>query len=224
MAWGTRSDLTTVEGTIPEDSQIRGPLGGAAGYLTELTSTCDTSTSSSRGISIFAIGLGLSYTTQSDICTLQNEKIEALQDTITSANIASTVKSMLASDISAAEGYVMAAQGGGDFPSNINCALDGIAGADSYLRGQLGLDGIECCGGATAGFRNMVWKQMRRSLWLPITPYVPSGWPVSSCGGSDSFYLSCSNPPVSSENGTVAVTTFQFAVSNDLAVPYCLSD
>jgi len=144
MAWGTRSDLTTIEGTIPEDSQFGSPLGGQAGYLTELTSTCDTSTSSSRGISIFAIGLGLSDTSQSYVYTLQNQKYEALEQTVTNASITNVpppsgnnVKSTLAADITTAENYVTTAQGGGDFTSNINCALNEIAATDSFLRANL---------------------------------------------------------------------------------------
>jgi hypothetical protein len=137
MAWGTRSDLTTVEGTIPEDSMFGSTLGGQPGFLAELTSACDTSTSSSRGISIFAIGLGLSYTAQSDIYTLQNEKFEALQQTVSNAAISATVQSTLTSDIATAENYVTTAQGGGNFQSNINCALNEIAATDSYLRNNL---------------------------------------------------------------------------------------
>jgi hypothetical protein len=137
MAWGTRSDLTTVEGTIPEDSNFGPTLGGQAGFLTELTSTCDTSTSSSRGVSIFAIGLGLSETSQASVYTLQNQKFEALQQTVSTASITGTVQSTLATDINAAEGYVTTAQGGGDFTSNINCALNKIAATDSYLRSNL---------------------------------------------------------------------------------------
>jgi len=137
MAWGTRSDLTTIEGTIPEDSQFGSPLGGQAGYLTELTSTCDTSTSSSRGISIFAIGLGLSETSQAYVYTLQSQKYQALEQTVDNASITPTVQTLLFTDISSAENYVTAAQGGGDFTSNINCALNEIAATDTYLRGNL---------------------------------------------------------------------------------------
>jgi hypothetical protein len=141
MAWGTRSDLTTIEGTIPEDSQFGSPLGGQSGYLTELTSTCDTSTSSSRGISIFAIGLGLSNNSQSYVYTLQNQKYEALEQTVGNASITnvppSNVQSTLAGDITTAENYVVAAQGGASFTSNINCALNEIAATDSFLRANL---------------------------------------------------------------------------------------
>jgi len=133
IAWGTRSDLTTIEGTIPEDSMFGPALGGQAGFLAELTSACDASTSSSRGISIFAIGLGLSTTSsQAYVYTLQNEKYEALQQTVTNANDAA-VQSTLSSDITTAENYVTAAEAG-NFTSNINCALNEIATADGVVR------------------------------------------------------------------------------------------
>jgi hypothetical protein len=137
MAWGSRSDLTTVEGTIPEDSMFGPAFGGQAGFLAELTSTCDTSTSSSRGISIFAIGLGLSNTSQAYVYTLQSEKYEALQQTVSNATITAFVQSTLASDITTAENYVTTAQGGGNFQSNINCALNEIATADGVVRNNL---------------------------------------------------------------------------------------
>jgi hypothetical protein len=149
MAWGTRSDLTTVEGVIPEDSQFGSPLGGSPGYLTELTGTCDTSTSGSRELSIFAIGLGLSYTDQSGVYTLQNQKYEALQQTVTNAAITNNpppnpnpnVKSTLTADLTKAENYVTTAQGAAfpstTFTNNINCALNEIAATDSFLRANL---------------------------------------------------------------------------------------
>ena len=144
MAWGTRSDLTTVEGVIPEDSQFGSPLGGAPGYLTELTAGCDTSTTGSRELSIFAIGLGLSYTDQAEIYTLQNQKYEALESTVSTAAITNTppsyVQSTLTADITTAENYVTASQGtypGTTFTNNINCALNEIAATDGFLRANL---------------------------------------------------------------------------------------
>jgi hypothetical protein len=133
IAWGTRSDLPTVEGTIPEDSQFGSPLGGLPGYLTELTGGCDSSSTGSRELSIFAIGLGLSDTSQAYVTTLQNQKYQALQDTVAGAKFLdgppSTVQSTLTSDITAAENYVES--------SNINCALNEIVATDTYLRANL---------------------------------------------------------------------------------------
>jgi hypothetical protein len=133
MAWGTRSDLTTVEGTIPEDSDaaLFGPaLGGQQGYLAEMTSSCDESTTNQRGISIYAIGLGLSSPTPAYANTLQSEKYEALQQTVSSALIVPTsVQNTLAGYIGTAEDYVAA--------GSINCALNEIVTADNYVRSNL---------------------------------------------------------------------------------------
>ena len=137
VAWGSRSDLTTVEGTIPEDTLFGPSLGGAPGFLTELTAYCDTSTTGSRDLSIFAIGLGLSDTSQAYVYTLQNQKYEALEQTVATATITPAVQTTLNNDIAAAEAYVATAQGGGNFTTNINCALAGIAATDSYLRSNL---------------------------------------------------------------------------------------
>jgi len=67
MAYGTRSDLTTVEGVIAEDTVgiwdylgLTQVLGGQPGYLTELTGGCDNSSTGGRGNSLIAFGIGLS--------------------------------------------------------------------------------------------------------------------------------------------------------------------
>jgi hypothetical protein len=138
MAWGTRSDLTTVEGTIAEDTNgsYGAALGGAAGFLTELTSTCDTSTSGSRELSIFAIGVGLSDPSQSYVYQLQDQKYGALVQTLNGAAISGGVYDQLYTYISNAASDVTAAQSS-NFTNNINCALNQIATADSYLRNNL---------------------------------------------------------------------------------------
>jgi hypothetical protein len=138
MAWGTRSDLTTVEGVIAEDTlgSYGAALGGAAGFLTELTSTCDTSTTGSRELSVFAIGVGLSDPSQSYVYTLQDQKYGALVQTLNGAAIAGGVYDQLYTYISNAASDVTAAQSG-NFTNNINCALNQIATADSYLRNNL---------------------------------------------------------------------------------------
>ena len=67
MAYGTRSDLTNVEGNIAEDIRwhmglpwLDPVLGGQPGYLTELSGGCDNSVTGSRGNSLITFGLGLS--------------------------------------------------------------------------------------------------------------------------------------------------------------------
>jgi hypothetical protein len=147
IAWGTRSDLTTVEGTIAEDTLGTYPvLGGQPGFLTELTGGCDTSTSTSRGISIFAFGLGLSTPPQSAnyqtfLYQLLAQKFAALNQTIATAAInPASVATTLKTDIGSASGaqfFVNEAQSTGNVTTNMNCALAKIYTADSYLRSNL---------------------------------------------------------------------------------------
>ena len=147
IAWGTRSDLTTVEGTIPEDTLGTYPvLGGEPGFLTELTGGCDSSTSSSRGISIIAFGLGLSTPPQSAnyqtfLYQLLAQKFAALNQTIATAAVnPASVATTLETDIGSASGaqfFVNEAQSTGNVTTNMNCALVQIYTADNYLRSNL---------------------------------------------------------------------------------------
>jgi hypothetical protein len=154
-AWGTRSDLTTVEGTIPEDSLAGFPfLGGAPGYLAESTTACDTSTSGGHGISIFAFGLGLSNTSTVYVYALQNEKSASLLQTVESGNISGVdsnnvpVQTQLENDINTINRYVSAGQtaslGRTTGPptatetADINCALNEINATDQEVHGNLG--------------------------------------------------------------------------------------
>jgi hypothetical protein len=147
IAWGTRSDLTTIEGTIPEDTLGTYPvLGGAPGFLTELTGGCDTSTSSSRGISIVAFGLGLSTPPQSAkyqtfLYQLLAQKFAALNQTISTATIkpasVATTLQMDIGSVSGAQFFVNEAQSTGNVTTNMNCALVQIYTADKYLRSNL---------------------------------------------------------------------------------------
>jgi hypothetical protein len=136
-AWGTRSDLTTIEGTIAEDTLGIPTLGGAPGYLTELTSSCDTSTSGSHGISIFAYGLALSDSSLSYVYELQTQKYEALEEAVSDAAISAQTQSQLQTTITTAENYVTAAEGGVNVTANIDCALAQIYATDLFLRAHL---------------------------------------------------------------------------------------
>ncbi len=137
-AWGTRSDLTTVEGTMAEDTLAIPNLGGSPGYLSELTSSCDTSTSGGHGISIFAYGLALSDPSPSYVYSLQADKYQALEQTISDASIAAATQSTLATTVNQAENYVTAAQAGIAPTQNIDCALAQIYATDVFLRAHLG--------------------------------------------------------------------------------------
>lgn len=141
-AWGTRSDLSTVEGTIPEDSLVGFPnFGGANGYLAESTTACDASTSGGHGISIFAFGLGLSNTSPAYVYALQSEKSASLFQTVEFGNISGLdsngipVQTQLENDINTVNQYVSAAQlTPSTQTNNIDCALNEIYATDSYLR------------------------------------------------------------------------------------------
>jgi hypothetical protein len=145
-AWGTREDLTTVEGTIPEDSLLGFPnLGGANGYLAESTTACDASTTGGHGISMFAFGVGLSDNSPAYVYALQNEKSASLYQTVEFGNISGAdsngipVQTQLENDIKTINRYVSAAQTttpGAPSPqtNDINCALNEIYATDSYLR------------------------------------------------------------------------------------------
>jgi hypothetical protein len=137
-AWGTRSDLTTVEGTMAEDTLAIPNLGGSPGYLSELTSSCDASTSGGHGISIFAYGLGLSDTSPAYAYSLQADKYQALEETISDAAIAPATQSTLATTVNQAENYVTAAQAGINPTQNIDCALAQIYATDAFARAHLG--------------------------------------------------------------------------------------
>jgi hypothetical protein len=221
IAWGPRSDLTTVEGIIPEDTLYGPYLGGEPGYLTELTGGCDTSTTGSRELSIFAIGLGLSYTDQTGVYTLQNQKYEALGATVNSAAITTmTVKNTLSSDITTAESYVTAAQGD-PFPStaftnNINCALNEIAATDTYLRGNLpAFSSNLVTTGAGGGNANPAgdidgrlanWYTTLNTMLAGNAPYV--SWPlpagsVPPCIPSTQPQITSFTAPVYSDNDNV---------------------
>lgn len=154
-AWGTRSDLPTFEGAIPEDSLQGFPfLGGTPGYLAESTTACDTSTSGSHGISIFAFGLGLSNTSTVYVYALQNEKSASLFQTVESGNISGAdsngipVQTQLENDVNTINQYVSAGQtaSGGRTTgpptttetADIDCALNEINATDQEVHGNLG--------------------------------------------------------------------------------------
>jgi hypothetical protein len=155
IAWGTRSDLTTVEGIIPEDTvgtwDYLGTypvpvLGGQPGFLTELTGGCDTSVSGTRGNSLIAFGLGLSTPPQSEnyqtfLYQLLAQKFAALNQTIATAKVSSgSVATTLETYIGSASGaqfFVNEALSTGNVTTNMNCALVQIYTADNYLRSNL---------------------------------------------------------------------------------------
>ncbi len=126
VAWGTRSDLTTVEGTIPEDTTL------GAGALTELTGSCDPSTTGSRGVSIYAFGLALNVG-QGGITGFVDTKYANLLSTVNSASISNAQPAAVQSTL---VNFITASQSDFDTGNN-NCALNELAQADSFVRANL---------------------------------------------------------------------------------------
>jgi hypothetical protein len=123
IAWGTRSDLPTIEGTIPEDTAY------GTGALTELTSACDTSTTGARGVSIYAFGLGLNLG-EGGINSYVDNKYANLLSTVNTANISNAPPSHVQSTIA---NYITTSQTYFDGGNN-SCALYQLVQADSYVR------------------------------------------------------------------------------------------
>jgi hypothetical protein len=123
IAWGTRSDLTTIEGTIPED------ISAGAGALTELTGACDTSTTGGRGISIFAFGLGLNVA-DGGINSFVDNKYTNLLSTVATASISNAPPSLVQSTLTS---YITSSQSYFDSGDN-SCALSELFQADTFVR------------------------------------------------------------------------------------------
>jgi hypothetical protein len=108
-----------------------------------LTGGCDTSTTGSRELSIFAIGLGLSDSSPDYVYNLQYQKFGTLEQTLNNAKLTEggTVYNTLHTYFNNAASDVAAAKQAGlytpTFYSEINCALNQIASADGYLRNNL---------------------------------------------------------------------------------------
>jgi hypothetical protein len=185
-----------------------------------LTGGCDTSTTGSRELSIFAIGLGLSNTSQSYVYELQNEQYQALEQTVSTAAITPSVQSNLSTDIADAETYVQAAQSVGfpstPFTNDINCALNGIATTDSYLRSNLPAFSSNLMMTAPGGGnpnpagdldgRLAAWYTSLNTMLAgnapyPVWPLPPSS--VPACVSSTQPQITSFNAPVLPDNDNI---------------------
>jgi hypothetical protein len=174
VAWGTRSDLTTVEGTIPEDSST------GAGALTELTGSCDPSTTGARGVSMYAFGLALNLG-EGGINSYVDTKYANLLSTINAASIASAIQSTLVTDITTSQSYFDA--------GNNNCALNELFQADSFVRANANPTNFMSNLGAGGGNPNPAGDIDGRiaNLYLTINTEVAGNppnptWPVPATG------------------------------------------
>jgi hypothetical protein len=141
IAWAPRSDLPTVEGTIPEDAN--------SPFFTELTGYCDKSGVINHVESMFAFGLGLNAGANG----LGTGPTAGLFGFVTAKfNNLSTIVQEEAPQTTPAvttvlENYVTQSQAyfNSDFQNDVNdysCALNSIASADVYLRNQANTNGV----------------------------------------------------------------------------------
>ena len=184
IAWGTRSDLTTIEGTIPEDTSV------GAGALTELTGACDPSKTIGRGVSMYAFGFALNLG-EGGINSFVDNKYANLLSTVNTASISnappSYVQSTLASYITTSQYYF--------YSGYYSCAVNQLAQADSFLRSYANPDNFKSNLDPTApggGNPNPAGDIDGRlaNLYLTINTEAAGNapnptWPVApgSCGG-----------------------------------------
>jgi len=207
IAWGTRSDLTTIEGTIPEDSV------SGAGALTELTSACDTSTTGGRGVSMYVFGLGLNVG-QEGINSYVDNKYANLLSTVNTASISNSpplnIQSTLANFITTSQSY---------FDSgNNSCAVNQLAQADSFVRANANPSNFssnlvtEELGGGDPNPAGDIDGRLG-SLYLTINTEVAgnppnSTWPVPptsvpACAAGNTFFSNVGSPGSYSSSGRI---------------------
>jgi Bacterial Ig-like domain (group 2) len=138
FAWAPRSDLPTVEGTIPEDLALPNTFIDLSGY-------CDKGGGTSKVASMYAIGLGLNSAASGlgsgptgGLFGFVTAKFTNLTSAITTAG--SQINSTVAATL---QGYVNQSQAffnssfQNDVPNGYSCALNSLASADSFLRANL---------------------------------------------------------------------------------------
>jgi hypothetical protein len=136
FAWAPRSDLPSIEGTIPEG----GPAPGS-NYFMDLSGFCDNGGGHSHILSMMAYGLGLNSAPSGMATGLPGfvtDKFTNLTSTISAAS--AQIDPSVAATV---QGYVNQAQsffngGLAESASNgFSCAMNSLASADGYVRSQL---------------------------------------------------------------------------------------
>jgi Bacterial Ig-like domain (group 2) len=138
FAWAPRSDLPTVEGTIPEDLALPNTFIDLSGY-------CDKGGGTSKVASMYAFGLGLNSAASGlgggptgGLFGFVTAKFTNLTSAITAAG--PQINSSVAATL---QGYVNQSQAffnssfQNDVPNGYSCALNSLASADSFLRANL---------------------------------------------------------------------------------------
>jgi hypothetical protein len=137
FAWAPRSDLPSIEGTIPEG----GPAPGS-NYFMDLSGFCDDGGGHSHVLSMMAYGLGLNSAPSGMAAGLPGfvtDKFTNLTSTISAANTQITDPTVAATVL----GYVNQAQsffnaGLVESASNgYSCAMNSLASGNAYVRANL---------------------------------------------------------------------------------------
>jgi len=131
FAWAPRSDLTGVEGTVPED--VLEP-----NYI-DLTGFCDNSGVNERGVSMYAFGVALNTAVSALPTGLPGyvtAKYTNLDATVSRASISSGTAAALQSCITTSQNYFNSGVGGA--VNGFSCAASQLAQCDSFVRSNLG--------------------------------------------------------------------------------------
>jgi len=131
FAWAPRSDLTGVEGTVPED--VLEP------YYIDLTGFCDNSGVNERGVSMYAFGVALNTAVSALPTGLPGyvtAKYTNLDATVSSASIASGTAAALQSCITTSQNYFNSGVGGA--VNGFSCAANQLTQCDAFVRSNLG--------------------------------------------------------------------------------------
>jgi sugar lactone lactonase YvrE len=130
FAWAPRSDLTGVEGTIPEDA--------LAPYFIELTGLCDDSGVDERGVSMYAVGVALNTAVSALPTGLPGyvtAKYTNLDATVSTASITSGTAAALKACITTSQNDFNSGVSGA--ANGFSCAAYQLAQCDTFVRSNL---------------------------------------------------------------------------------------
>jgi len=131
LAWAPRPDLVGIEGTIPEDA--------LSPFFVDMTGFCDDGGSNLRGLSMYALGMGLNKSASGlpgGLPAYVTAKYTNLQATVGAAAINATVATTLQSCISTSEADFNSGVGGA--VNGFSCAAYQAAVCDAYVRANTG--------------------------------------------------------------------------------------
>jgi hypothetical protein len=138
FAWAPRSDLPSVEGTIPEDLLLPNTFIDLSGY-------CDKGGGTTKVLSMYAFGLGLNAAPSGlgsgvtgGLFGFVTSKFTNLTSAIAAAGsqINGTVAATLQGYVNQAQTYFNSSYQS-DVPNGYSCALNSLASADNFVRANL---------------------------------------------------------------------------------------